>query len=146
MKNILVAIDTNENAQELVKMAATIAEKFLSKIWVLHIAEPEPDFVGDSVGPQYIRDIKAQELRKEHRIVQQFADELKGKGIEAQPLLIAGATVQTILEEMEKYGITLLIIGHHQHSVFYKIFTGATDTALINKSQIPVLIIPMAHP
>ena len=53
--------------------------KFGSKIWLVHIAAPDPDFVGYEVGPQYIRDHRADELKKEHKLVKKYADELKAK-------------------------------------------------------------------
>jgi len=143
MKNILVAVDLDDSAQLLVEKAAEQAEKFGSKVWVLHIADPEPDFVGNKVGPQYIRDLRVKELLSEHHLIRKYTDFLKAKNIDTDGLLIAGATVRLILEEIEKLNIDLVIIGHHQHSLMYKIFTGTTHSAIVNKSKVPVLIVPL---
>ncbi len=66
MKNILVTIDFNKNEELLIDKAFQLAESFNSKLWLMHIAAPDPDFVGYEVGPQYIRDSRATEevLRK----------------------------------------------------------------------------------
>ena len=143
MNNILVAVDLNDSSQLLVEKAVEQAEKFGSKVWILHVADPEPDFVGNEVGPQYIRDLRADELLKEHRMIRKYIDYLKAKDINADGLLIAGATIQTILEETEKLNIDLVIIGHHQHSLVYKIFTGSTDIPVVKNSKVPVLIVPI---
>jgi nucleotide-binding universal stress UspA family protein len=143
MENILVAIDLEENSKLLIEHAAQQAEKFGSKVWVLHIADPEPDFIGNKVGPQYIRDLRLEELLKEHHFVRQYADDLNAKGIAADGLLIAGATTNMILKEIEKLNIDLVVIGHHQHSLLYKLFNGNTATSIIEKARIPVLIIPL---
>jgi len=143
MKNILVAVDLNESSQTLVDKAAELAEKFNSKVWVLHIADPEPDFVGNKVGPQYIRDIRVEELLQEHKLMRKYSDQLLSKGIEAEGLLIAGATIKMILNEMDKLDIDLLIIGHHKHGFFYPIFADITDIAIVKKSKVPVLIVPL---
>jgi nucleotide-binding universal stress UspA family protein len=143
MKNILVAVDLDDSAQLLVEKAAEQAEKFGSKVWVLHVADPEPDFVGNKVGPQYIRDLRVKELIHEHQLVRKYTDYLKTKNIDADGLLIAGATVQLILEEIEKLNIDLVVIGHHQHSLMYQIFTGTTHSAIVKKSKVPVLIVPL---
>jgi len=71
LKNIMVAVDFNDSIGELMVYADNLAEKFGSKVWVLHVADPEPDFVGYEPGPQYIRDIKADEYREEHRNLQE---------------------------------------------------------------------------
>lgn len=143
MENILVAIDLHNSSQLLVEKAAELAEKFGSKVWVLHIADPEPDFVGNRVGPQYIRDLRVKELLSEHHLIRKYTDFLQSKQIDADGLLIAGATVKLILEEIEKLNIDLVIIGHRQHGLMYKIFTGVTDVAVVNKSKVPVLIVPL---
>lgn len=143
MKNILVAVDLDESSQVLVEKAAELAEKFDSKVWVLHIADPEPDFVGNKVGPQYIRDLRVKELLQEHQLIRKYTDSLRTKNIDADGLLIAGPTVQLILEEIEKLAIDLVIIGHHPHNLMYKIFTGSTHTAVVKKSKVQVLVVPL---
>lgn len=143
MKNILVAVDLDASSQLLINTAAEQAEKFNAKVWVLHITDPEPDFVGNKAGPQYVRDYLVEEIKKEHKLIRQYTEELIAKGIVADGLLIQGPTVKMILEEIEKLQIDLLIIGHQRRSLLFKIFIGDNHTALVNKSTIPVLVVPL---
>ena len=143
MKNILVTIDFEEKAISLVEKAVEIAEKFNSKVWIVHIAAPDPDFISYEPGPQYIRDSRAEELRKEHRVIQNYTKMLTDKGIDAEGLLIQGPTQEMILSESEKLNIDLIIIGHHEHGLLYKLFAGSVATQVINKSNIPVLTVPI---
>ena len=143
MKNILVTLDFEEKAISLVEKAAEIAEKFNSKIWIVHIVAPDPDFIGYEPGPQYIRDSRADELRKEHRTIQNFTQMLKEKGIDAEGLLIQGPTKEMIIKESEKLNIDLIIIGHHEHGLLHKLFAGSVASQVINHSKIPVLTIPI---
>ena len=73
MKNILVTIDLEDHAEQLIGHAAEWAKAFGAKVWLMHVAAPDPDFVGYEVGPQYIRDGRAEELREEHRMLQACA-------------------------------------------------------------------------
>jgi nucleotide-binding universal stress UspA family protein len=143
MKNILVAIDFEKEASLLIDRAFDLAQKFGSKVWLIHVAAPDPEFVGYDVGPQNERDFRADELKKEHKIIEKYAHQLKEKGIDAEELLIQGATVETILKETEKLNIDLVIIGHHKHRLLYKTFVGNTDSSLVNKSKVAVLQIPL---
>jgi len=143
MKNILVTLEFESHAPTLIAQAVEIGEKFSAKIWLLHASAPEPDFVGYEVGPQYIRDFRADELREEHRILDQFVKEIEAKGIEADGLLVQGATTDVILEEAQKLEADLLIIGHHPHSWFYKLLNTPTDIHVVNNSRIPVLVVPI---
>ena len=143
MKNILVSIDFNNHERSLIDKAIEIAKAFDSKIWLLHVAAPEPEFIGFGVGPQYIRDSRADELRKEHRLLSDYTNLIRLENQECEGLLINGATIEMILEEAQKLAIDLIIIGHHDHNFLYKAFFGSVATGVIKKSNIPVLIVPL---
>lgn len=145
MKNILVSIDFEKQAGLLVDRATELAKKFNAKVWLIHIAAPDPDFVGYDVGPQNVRDVRAIELKDERSMLEKYAEQLKEKGIEAKGLLIEGPTVLTILRTIKKLNIDLLIIGHHKRNYFYKAFVGNTDIALINQLDVAVLTIPLKN-
>ena len=115
MKNILCAIDFSEFSKELVELAAAQAAAFECKLWLLHVAEPEPDFVGYTIGSKHDRDWRALTLRKEHRMIQDFAKELESRDLDVTPLLVAGPTVETILRKIGKFEIDLVIMGTHGH-------------------------------
>lgn len=142
MKNILVGIDFDENTELLIDKAVEIAKQFESKIWLLHVATPSPDFVGYEVGPQYIRDSRAEELMNEHKDLAVLTDTLKEKGLDVDGLLIQGATIDIILEESSKLNIDLIVAGYHEHNFLYKTFFGSTSSEIISKSHIPVLVVP----
>jgi nucleotide-binding universal stress UspA family protein len=143
MKNILVALKEGNHAKLLLDQATPLALKFGSKIWLLHVADPEPDFVGNKVGPQYVRDNLAKELRQEHQFLQNLANELAAKGIQAEGLLIQGATVEMILNEVDRLDIDLVVIGRHHHSWLDRLLTGSTHPAVVRKATVPVLIVPL---
>jgi nucleotide-binding universal stress UspA family protein len=143
MKNILVTIDFNKNEELLIDKAFQLAESFNSKLWLMHIAAPDPDFVGYEVGPQYIRDSRASDLRKEHKLLQEYATALKKKGVESEGLLVQGATIEMIIEESKKLNVDLIIAGNHEHGFFYNAFVGSMSVKVIKKSKIPVLIVPL---
>lgn len=150
MKNILVTIDfenkidleIDKNIILLIDKAVELAQSMGSKIWLLHIAAPEPDFVGYDVGPQNVRDSRAKELRKEHKLLQDYAHELKIKGIDTEAILVQGVTTDMIISESKKLNIDMIIAGHHEHGFIYKTFVEDVSAEIINKSKIPVLIVP----
>ncbi len=143
MKNILVSVNFEEKFSRLIDMASELAEMSGAKVWILHVAAPDPDFVGYEVGPQYIRDVRADDLREEHRLLQKFISLMKANGIDAEGLLIQGATTEMILAESERLKTDLVIIGHHDHGILYETFVGSNAKNIINKSKIPVMIVPL---
>ncbi len=95
--------------------------------------------------PQYIRDNLADELREEHKKLQVYANQLGSFGIEAEGLLIQGATVEMVLEESEKLNVDLVVVGHHEHSFLHSLLFESVSAKIVNKSKVPVLILPFGE-
>ncbi|MEQ8910025.1 MAG: universal stress protein [Vicingaceae bacterium] len=144
MKNILIALELEEKnfSDKIVKSATQLAKAFGAKCWIVHIAAPEPDFVGYEVGPQYIRDMLAEDLKEEHKIVQAYADEIKKQGLNAEGLMVQGPTEEMILKEVEKLDIDLMILGNKKHGLLYSTFVGSVTDDLIHDLDIPVYLVP----
>ncbi len=142
MINILAAIDFSEISSTVIDQAAAIAKSFSSKLWLIHVAAPEPDFVGYGTGPQTERDWRAQTLREEHRYLQDKALELEKAGIKVTPLLVQGATVETILNEAAKLKAEMIVIGSHSRSALYKTLVGSVSEGIVRQASCPVLIVP----
>jgi nucleotide-binding universal stress UspA family protein len=140
--NILAAIDFSDITPTVINKAAEIARCFACKLWIIHIAAPDPDFVGYGTGPQCERDWKAKTLRIEHRYIQDKALELEQNGIDVTPLLVQGATVETILQEAAKLKADMIVLGSHGHGAVYKTLVGSVSEGVIHKAFCPVLIVP----
>ena len=65
--NILVAVDLSPASEKVVEAAGRVAKLTGARVYVLHTAEPEPDFVGYDAGPEVVRTQVANEYRREHR-------------------------------------------------------------------------------
>ncbi len=142
MNNILIGIDFNENAEKIIAKATEIARCFQSKIWLLHVAAPDPDFVGYEPGPQHERDIRANVLKNEHEKLTRYADQLQIDGFDAEALLVQGTTIETILDTAKKLKADMIVTGHRDMGFWEKLFFGDTATHLVKKAEMPILIVP----
>jgi nucleotide-binding universal stress UspA family protein len=120
-----------------------MSELYRAKLYILHIAEPEPEFLGYDVGPEYIRIDAAREYRDEHRWVQALADRLKTKKLEAVALLIHGYVAEEILKEADSIDADLIICGSHKRGFFSNLFLPNTSVELAKSSERPLLIFPL---
>ena len=144
MENILVAVDLENGDLKLLEHASALALKFDAKVWIVHVAAPDPDFVGFDAGPAYIRKTLADDLRDEHKALRQYSDNLRVKTVDAECLLVQGPTVATIFDEVNKLEADLLIIGSHKHNFLKRVFGEDVSHQIISKSKTPILIIPIA--
>ena len=143
MKNILLCLDFRKGTDLLVEKATELALKLDSRIWLLHVADPNPDFAGYEAGPQFVRDEIARELRQEHSTLQALARQISNRRVQAEALLIQGQTVEAILDEAARLQADLLVIGHAQHSFFHRLLVGENTPRLIRKANIPILVVPL---
>ncbi|MGB5593624.1 MAG: universal stress protein [Crocosphaera sp.] len=81
----LVAVDCSDSTKKVVKKAEEMAKALSAKVWIVHIAEPEPDFVGFETGPQSVRDYQSQKFHAEHSQIQAIAEKLRNQGIDTTP-------------------------------------------------------------
>lgn len=139
---ILVAVDLSTSTEKILKTVEIIAEALSAKVWLLHVAEPEPDFVGWEPGPQTVRDSQAEAFHDQHRHIQKIADKLREKGIDTTALLIQGATADKILEEASKTKASMIVVGSHGRGKAYQLIVGSVSDLVLRKSECPVLVVP----
>ena len=144
LNNVVVALDLSDSCAELVEQAKKVSDPKHTKIWLIHVAPPNPDFVGLEVGPQYIRDNVAEELKEDHREIQEFAEALRIAGFKAEGLMIQGQEAPVLLGELDRLDADLLIIGSHGHGSLYDLFVGSVCKEVLKKSKKPVLTVPTA--
>ena len=143
MDNILVGIDFLNDTETIIEYAFKLAKIQKSKIWLLHIVGPDPDFVSFEAGPQSERELLAEELKEKKRELAGYAKQLKESGIDSEALLIQGATIKALLKKSEELNIDLMILGHRKRGSLFKIFFDSTAKKIMGKTDLPILIIPL---
>ena len=139
---LLVAVDLSESTQPIVEKVEEINKDCPAKVWILHNAEPEPDFVEFKVDPLAARETLAEKFHNEHCQIQEIANRLRKSGLEATALLVHGATVETILKEASDLDVDMIVVGTHGRGAMYQLLVGSVSEGILHKSRYPVLVIP----
>lgn len=142
MNNILAAIDFSDVSDAVVAMAANLARSTGAKLTVIHVAPPDPDFVGYDPGPQTVRDQVARHFKEEHQKLQRLAEDMEKQGIDGVALLIQGPTIEKIREEADNIGADVIVLGSHGHGALRKTLLGSVSEGILSKGIRPVLIVP----
>ena len=148
MKNLLVAIDVCEAANiasPIMEKTIEFARAFASKVWILHIVPDMRHSAPFNVDSNVMRREVADELCKEHEVLQRLALCLRNRDIEAKALLIEGATIKTILKESDRLDIDLILLGCYRHGLVYGVITEFTEEGLLSKCPCPILFVPMSE-
>jgi nucleotide-binding universal stress UspA family protein len=144
---ILLAVDLQSGTHQLLQEAERYGRALSAIVDVVHVAEPDPDFVGyiksDSFQRQ-TRDAKAQAFRAEHHNTQAISEQLQERGVcVGQTLMVQGPVLETILEHVSRLGANLLILGSHHHSALYRVWYGDIAVEAAKNAPCSVLVVPV---
>lgn len=139
----LVAVDLVEEDRKVIDSAIQFAHACNGHIVLLHVAPPDPEFVGYGVGPQGERDAMAKEYRREHELLQKLGGDVRASGIDCVAILAQGSAAEVILTEAKNYEASIIVVGTHSKGVFARFFSGSTSLAVIHRSHVPLLVVPV---
>jgi nucleotide-binding universal stress UspA family protein len=141
--NILAAVDFSAFTEPILAAVGRIADAVPeTRIWLLHVAEPDPSFVGYEAGPSVVRDQVAAEYREERQRLQGYADGLRRQGRDVAALVVQGAIAETILAEADALDVQLIVMGSHGYGTVAELIVGGVSKAVLRKATCPVLVIP----
>jgi nucleotide-binding universal stress UspA family protein len=140
---LMVAIDFADATENLLAVARNHAKKAEGEIYLVHVAEPDPSFVGYEAGPHVVRDQVAHEFREQHRALQAHAEAMRAAGLQATALLVQGPTAKTLLAEAERLNIDLIVMGTHGRTALADMLVGSVSHAVLRHTTVPVLLVPV---
>lgn len=143
MKNIFLALDVERYDERLVVFTLDLCKRYSAKLWIVHVSPYSSEFLNQAEEPDYIRFGLEEDLREEHRFLQNLALRMQGENLQAVALVVGGEIVNALLTEASKIGADLIITGVHQHGPIANVLGGNTAVALLKKTKIPLLCYPL---
>jgi len=147
IKKILLPCDLTTNASKIFPYVLSVAEKYNSTIYLLHVAEdlhelalyPYPGLEHDQ---KTHKKGANKTLRKK---VEKMCDEICDKHFQGcaniRKIIVTGHPVVEILKFVESEDIDLIIMGTHGRSRMEHVIFGSVAENVVKKSPVPVLTI-----
>lgn len=139
---LLAALDLATTTPSVLREARSWARRLSAELFLIHVAEPDPDFVGYGPGPESVRLAVAHKFQRAHVQIEAAARELRQEGVNTTALLVQGATAETILREAENLSVDAILMGTRAHGAVRELFVGSTSKGVLRQSTRPVLLIP----
>jgi nucleotide-binding universal stress UspA family protein len=145
MKKILVPTDFSKQAENALKVAAQLAKKNKSEIYLLHMLELPLNLVdkaksGGSL-PESLFFMKLAHKRFKEVLSSDYL-----KGITVYETVLFQEAFDGIIEIAKKNEVDLIVMGSHGSSGFKEMFIGSNTEKVVRTSNIPVLVIKNEHP
>jgi nucleotide-binding universal stress UspA family protein len=142
MKTILVPIDFSDVTKRVIETARTMASAFGGKLVLLHVSEPEPDFVGFEPGPMAVRTTVVRDFRVERQRLEELRSEISTAGLDVLALHIQGPLVDKVLDQAGEHHADLIVMGSHGHGALYEFLVGSVTNGVLRSAKCPVLVVP----
>lgn len=149
MEKVLIAIDYNPTSEKVVTDGYKLAKSLGAEVCLIHVitnlqyyGAQYPTFMGfESMSLSYDPKIhdEMKEIAKEY--VATVASHLGDSKLKTH--VAEGDTARAILDYSEQWGADLIVMGTHSHSTFEKLLIGTVATAVLEKTVIPVHMIPV---
>lgn len=144
MKKILVPTDFSIEAENALRVAAQLAKKNDSEIYLLHILElplQEIDAMSSySVLPEAMFFMKLAHKRFEEVMSKDFL-----KGVTVHETVKTNGSFNDINDVCKDNAIEIIVMGSHGASGIKEMFIGSNAEKVVRTSKIPVLVIKNSH-
>ncbi len=142
IKSILVPTDFSKQAESALKVAAQIAKKNNSTIYLLHILEM-PIHLTDlmSSGAPAPAPEAVFFMKQTHKKFEEVLDQDYLKGIEVIETVSFEDVMHGIIDSSTKNDVDIIIMGSHGSTGFEELFIGSNAEKIVRTSKKPVLVI-----
>ena len=139
---LLAALDLSTTTRDVLREARNWTRRLSAELFLIHVAEPDPDFIGYGAGPESVRLAVAHKFHRAHLQLEAAAVELRKDGLNTTALLLQGATADTILREADRLGVDVIVMGTRAHGAIRNLLLGSVSKQVLGQSTRPVLLIP----
>ena len=139
-RKILLAIDGSASALNAADYAIELAKETNSELEIVHIVRFAMGNIDAGILP---KDVEEKEKEQAIQLINKIKEE--HGDVKIQDFETIGRPVKEINHEIKEWEADLLIIGHHTHSFFEKLFINSFENDLLKNLKIPLLTIPADH-
>ena len=139
--NLLLTTDFSDLSARAIPHAVSIARKYKSKIYILHVLEPILSPVEYSWGSVQVEQIEDSRHSNADKNLLKWCDEQLSEDLDTRILIRKGNAVTEIISVIEEFDINMVFMATHCHTGISHVIFGSTTSHILKKSPIPVLSI-----
>jgi len=143
-ESVLAPIDFSDVTDKVVAEATRLAKAFDAKLYLVHIATPSfgvTTFEAE-MGISHPRVEVAAGLRHDHQHLQGYETACREEGLDVTSMLVHGTPGPKIIEEAERIGPVMIVLGSHGHGALHHLLMGSVCEYVIKHGAWPITIVP----
>jgi nucleotide-binding universal stress UspA family protein len=142
LKKILIAVDNSTCSEKAARVGYEVAKTFGAEVALVNIIEPVPANVNPdlTLAPVFMEAYDNSE-ENSHLLLKEIESKY-GNGIATSYLSVIDSAAHGIIDQSDKYGSDLIVIGTYGRTGLYHFLMGSVAEHVARKSACPVLIVP----
>jgi universal stress protein A len=140
IEGVLVPVDFSKQSVLAAKFAASLAQEYKTKLYVLHVRTPLSIFAEQAISNYQEIDLKAEEQARAEitKIIPQAVKEL----IQVEEIVEPGTPVHhRIVTKAEQLGVDLIVIATHGRTGLSHVLLGSVAEHVIRYAPCPVFVV-----
>jgi nucleotide-binding universal stress UspA family protein len=149
MKRILVAIDFSSATDKVIATASELAAVHDASLRIIHTEPPELEYIAYGAeqplaygAPMPAPEFSTHTAQEDRKALNRIKKQLDKQGLTAECVQLEGHTAEVILAEADDYDADMIIIGTHEHGLFYYLLLGGVRDSVLKDAKVPVLVVP----
>jgi universal stress protein A len=143
--SLLVPVDFSPHSKETIKYAAGLAALTGANMRILHVFQI-PEYPAAFYHGFYLeRDTVKRHVEtakgEANAQLSLIAEELRSKGLSADPLLRSGNPYEEIVNAAKELGVGLIVIGSHGYTGLERLLLGSTADRVVQYAPCPVFVV-----
>ena len=148
-KKIMVCVDlSQEIIEKVVEVAGDIASRMASTVYLVHVVEREiPVLVSEGIVMPKVELDKFEEMYRalEDKAITRLgtlAEKMSEDwNLEVNPRVLLGEPFSLILDEAEREGVDLIVVGSHGKQGIERLLMGSVSEKVARKAKCSVLVV-----
>jgi nucleotide-binding universal stress UspA family protein len=139
MKNIIVPVDFSIQSENALKVAASLAKKYDSTIYALHMLELNEAYISSTQTAHPEQTVFL--LKMAEKRFAEFLNKPFLKDISVKPIIKHFKVFSEVNEVAEANNADLIVMGSHGTDGIMEIFIGSNTEKVVRNADVPVLVV-----
>ena len=137
---ILVAIDGSDHAEKAFRNAMALAQKFDSKVVIVHVTSPPR--AGADMGHFPVQEAIKLAFEEAESLISKFSSIAQQEfGLMVETVAAKGSPADEILKTAVSINADLIVMGSRGLTGFKELVLGSVSSAVVHRAKIPVLTV-----
>jgi nucleotide-binding universal stress UspA family protein len=143
---IACCIDFSPLSDLVIDEASRLSKALASELLLIHAVRAEEPLTSGGMAPPGTHPLPTEDVDALKTRLTSEVERLVSRGLTVRgKLLIDEDPARAVLSEVASSGASHIVLGSHGHAMVFELLVGSFTQAVLRKSRVPVVVVPVSH-